>query len=68
MVATGTVRWFSDLTGFGFITPDDGGVDLFAHHSAIAAAGSKSLRETQKVSYDAASGPRGPTALNITPL
>jgi len=65
-VATGTVKWFSDLSGFGFITPDDGGVDLYAHHSAIQ--GDDSLKEAQKVTFDIAASPKGPAATNIKAL
>ena len=67
-MATGTVKWFNDSKGFGFITPDDGGKDLFAHHSSIQMAGYKSLKETQKVSFDVTEGPKGPAASNIKPL
>lgn len=67
-MATGTVKWFSDFAGFGAITPDDGGGELFAHHSAIQVEGRKSLKEMQKVSYEIASGPKGPTAILIKPL
>lgn len=65
---TGTVKWFNDAKGFGFITPDDGGKDLFAHHTAIAVDGFRSLREGQKVSYEANSGPKGPQATKVIPL
>lgn len=65
---TGTVKWFNDAKGFGFITPDDGGKDLFAHHTAIAVDGFRSLREGQKVSYEANNGPKGPQATNVVPL
>jgi cold shock protein len=64
-VATGTVKWFSDEKGFGFITPDDQGKDLFVHHSGIAGDGFKSLAEGAKVEYEAAQGPKGPSASNV---
>jgi cold shock protein len=64
-MATGTVKWFSDDKGFGFITPDDGSKDLFVHHSAIAASGYRSLAEGAKVSYDAETGDKGPRAGNV---
>jgi cold shock protein len=67
-MATGTVKWFSDDKGFGFITPDDGSKDLFVHHSAIVAEGYRSLPEGAKVSYEAESGPKGPNATNVTTL
>ena len=65
-MATGTVKWFSDLAGFGYITPDAGGSDLYAHHSAIVDKSGASLKEAQRVTYDAASGPKGPMAVNIS--
>ena len=64
-MATGTVKWFNDSKGFGFITPDDGGKDLFAHHSSIQMDGYKSLQEAQKVSFDVVDGQKGPAAANI---
>jgi CspA family cold shock protein len=67
-MATGTVKWFSDEKGFGFITPDEGGKDLFVHFSAIAGNGFRTLAEGAKVSYDAEEGPKGPNAANVQPL
>ena len=67
-MATGTVKWFNDAKGFGFITPDNGGEDLFAHFSAIQGKGFRSLAEGQKVEYDETSGPKGKQAGNIRPL
>jgi len=66
-MAIGTVKWFSDFAGFGYITPDAGGDDLYAHHSAIVGQDRASLKEAQRVTYEAASGPKGPTAINIQP-
>jgi CspA family cold shock protein len=66
-MSTGTVKWFNDAKGFGFITPEDGGKDLFVHFSAIQGAGFKSLKEGQKVSYEVAQGPKGPSANNVRP-
>ncbi len=65
-MATGTVKWFNDAKGFGFITPDEGGEDVFAHFSAIKADGFKSLKENQRVSFDIMTGPKGKQASNIT--
>jgi len=64
--ATGTVKWFNDAKGFGFITPDDGGEDLFAHFSSIQMTGFKTLKEGQRVAYEVIQGPKGKQALNIT--
>ena len=67
-MATGTVKWFRDDKGFGFITPDDQSDDLFVHHSAIVGDGYRSLREGAKVSYDAESSDKGPKAANVQQL
>ena len=67
-MATGTVKWFNDAKGFGFITPEGGGGDLFAHFSAIQSSGFKSLAEGQKVEFDVVNGPKGLQAANIKPV
>jgi cold shock protein len=67
-MASGTVKWFSDEKGFGFITPDEAGKDLFVHHSGIAGDGYRSLAEGAKVEYDSESGDKGPKAVNVRPL
>jgi CspA family cold shock protein len=67
-MAQGTVKWFNDSKGFGFITPDEGGEDLFAHFSQIASKGFKTLAEGQKVSFEVTTGPKGKQASNIQPL
>ena len=64
-MATGTVKWFSDKKGYGFITPDDGSKDVFVHHSAIAGSGFTSLPDGAKVSYDTEHDRRGPAAANV---
>jgi CspA family cold shock protein len=64
-MARGTVKWFSDDKGFGFITPDERGNDLFVHHSAIAGGGFKTLAEGAKVEYDEEPRPKGPRATNV---
>lgn len=67
-MATGTVKWFNDEKGYGFITPDDGGKDLFVHHSNIQMSGFKSLKDGQRVQYEAAQGKKGPEAQNVVSL
>nr|MBL8411247.1 cold-shock protein [Dechloromonas sp.] len=64
-MATGNVKWFNDSKGFGFITPEGGGEDLFAHFSAIQSHGFKTLTEGQRVSFDITNGPKGKQASNI---
>jgi CspA family cold shock protein len=68
VVAVGTVKWFNAEKGFGFITPDGGGPDVFAHFSAIASSGYRSLDENQRVSFEITQGPKGPQAANIQPV
>ena len=65
---TGTVKWFNDAKGFGFIAPEDGSADVFAHHSAINSKGFRSLQEGQRVSYELTQGPKGAQASDITPV
>ena len=68
MRINGTVKWFSDEKGFGFITRDDGEKDVFCHHSAIQGEGFKSLTEGQKVDFDVVDGQKGPAAENVVPV
>ena len=68
MRTTGTVKWFNDTKGFGFITPEDGGKDLFAHFSEIQGAGFKSLSEGQRVGFVVKQGAKGPQAAEIRPI
>ena len=65
---TGTVKWFNDDKGYGFITPDEGGRDLFCHHTGINGQGFKTLQEKAKVSYEEEAGDKGPKAVNVTPI
>lgn len=67
-LATGTVKWFNDQKGYGFIAPDDGGKDLFVHHSNIVADGYRSLKEGQKVEFEPGQGRKGPEATNVRPV
>jgi CspA family cold shock protein len=67
-MATGTVKWFNEAKGFGFISPDDGSKDVFVHFSAIQTGGFKKLDEGQKVQFEVVDGPKGPNAQNVTPV
>ena len=67
-MATGTVKWFNDAKGFGFIAPDDGTKDIFVHHTAIQTQGFRSLAEGQKVEYEVEQGQKGPQAANVRPV
>jgi CspA family cold shock protein len=67
-MAEGVVKWFSAEKGYGFITPDDGGKDLFVHFSEIQSSGYRSLDEGQRVSFESQEGPKGPQAANVNPL
>ncbi len=67
-MAQGTVKWFNAEKGFGFITPDEGGQDLFVHHTAIQDRGFRTLDEKQRVSFDVVQGPKGPQASNVVKM
>ncbi|MGB2601298.1 MAG: cold-shock protein [Candidatus Omnitrophota bacterium] len=67
-MATGTVKWFNDSKGYGFITPDDGSKDCFVHHNAVQGEGFKSLSEGQKVQFDIEEGAKGPQAANVVKI
>jgi cold shock protein len=67
-MASGTVKWFSDQKGYGFITPDQGGQDLFVHQTGVVGDGRRSLAEGARVSFDAEAGAKGPQAVNVQPL
>ena len=67
-MANGTVKWFSDEKGYGFITPDEGSKDLFVHHSNIGGEGFKSLAEGARVQYEERAGAKGPEATNVAPI
>jgi len=67
-MSTGTVKWFNADKGYGFIAPDDGGKDLFVHHSEVKTSGYATLKEGQKVSYEVGEGKKGPCANNVVPV
>ena len=67
-MATGTVKWFNDQKGYGFIAPDEGSKDLFVHHSSVVGSGFKTLAEGAKVEFEAREGTKGPEATNVVPL
>lgn len=66
-MSTGTVKWFNDSKGYGFITPSDGGKDLFVHHSEVKTGGYASLHEGQSVQFEVGQGKKGPCAMNVQP-
>ena len=67
-MAKGTVKWFSDQKGYGFVTPEDGSKDVFVHHTAIQGEGFKTLQEGQSVEFEITQGPKGPQATNVVKL
>ena len=67
-MSSGTVKWFNENKGFGFISPDDGSADLFVHHSEIKTGGYASLNENQKVTFEVGQGKKGPCANNVVPV
>jgi len=67
-MATGTVKWFNDAKGYGFITPDEGGKDVFVHHSSIQGNGFKTLAEGARVEFETRQGQKGPEAANVTTI
>ena len=67
-MSVGTVKWFNSEKGYGFIAPEDGSADVFAHYSAIQSSGYRSLEENQRVEFDVTQGPKGPQAKNIRPI
>ena len=67
-VATGTVKWFNDAKGYGFIAPDEGGKDLFVHHTNIVSSGFRTLTDGSRVEYEAREGTKGPEAVNVAPI
>ena len=67
-MATGTIKWFNESKGFGFISQDNGGADVFVHFSSIQGSGFKTLNEGQSVSYEVENGPKGPQASSVTPV
>ncbi|MBS2964480.1 cold-shock protein [Actinocrinis puniceicyclus] len=67
-MASGTVKWFNAEKGYGFISQDDGGADVFVHFTAIQSSGYRSLDENQRVEFDVTTGPKGPQAENVKPL